>query len=98
MEQIHKGYGTTIYKLVQNNKKERWDSLYDIHTDIIRNSKGLPIAWIWYGISSFRGAITLSVNPMRGLRLRQFNIQIGDRDTLSASPKFFKEDRGNSYL
>ena len=98
MEQIHKGYGTTIYKLVQNNKKERWDSLYDIHTDIIRNSKGLPIAWIWYGISSFRGAITLSVNPMRGLRLRQFNIQIGDRDTLSASPKFFKEDRGNSYF
>ena len=34
-------------------------------------------------------------NPMRGLRLRQFNILIGNRETLSESPKFFKEPRGS---
>ena len=34
-------------------------------------------------------------NPYKGLRLRQFNIQIGDKTTLV---KFFKETRGNSYF
>lgn len=35
---------------------------------------------------------------MRGIRLRKENIQIGDENTLGASPKFFKEPRGNCYF
>ena len=69
-----------------------------IHADIIRDDDGQPIAWIWYAISSFKAQINELGNPMRGLRLRQFNILIGNRETLSESPKFFKERRWNGYF
>lgn len=49
---------------------------------------------MWFGISKFEQQIK-PMNKMRGIRLRKENIQIGDENTLGASPKFFKEPRGN---
>ena len=55
------------------------------------------LAWMWFGISKFEQQIK-PMNKMRGIRLRKENIQIGDENTLGASPKFFKESRGNCYF
>ncbi|MCF2600622.1 MAG: ATP-binding protein [Anaerovibrio sp.] len=95
--EIRKNYTNHIYK-VNNGHKTQVDTLNGIHADIIRDDNGQPIAWIWYAISSFKAQINAVGNPMRGLRLRQFNILIGNRETLSESPKFFKEPRGNGYF
>lgn len=95
---IFKEYPTAIYRMSGTGKqatREKIDDIRDIHTDIIYNTKGTPIAWIWYAISSFQGAINELGNPWRFLRLRQFNIQIGNNDALSG---LFKESRGNSYF
>lgn len=94
---VEKNYDNAIFK-VNNGKKTRVDDLNGIQADIIRDDNGNPIAWIWYAISSFKAAINEVGNPFRGLRLRQFNILIGDRHTLTQSPKFFKESRGNNYF
>lgn len=95
--EIRKNYTNHIYK-VNNGHKTQVDTLSDIHADIIRDDEGKPIAWIWHAISSFKAQINEVGNPMRGLRLRQFNILIGDRETLSESPKFFKKHRWNGYF
>ncbi len=95
--EIRKNYTNHIYK-VNNGHRTQVDTLNGIHADIIRDDDGEPIAWIWYAISSFKAQINELGNPMRGLRLRQFNILIGNRETLSESPKFFKERRWNGYF
>lgn len=95
---IFKEYPTAIYKMSgtgRSAKREKVDDIRDVHTDLIYNSQGKPIAWIWYAISSFQGYIHELGNPWRFLRLRQFNVQIGNNDALSG---FFKESRGNSYF
>lgn len=95
---IYKEYPTSIYKMVgvgKNAKREKIDDVKDIHADILRDSQGKPIAWIWYAITAFQGQINDLGNPWRCLRLRQFNIQIGNNNTLS---KYFKETRGNGYF
>ena len=91
---VKKEYPSGIYKMVGKEQK-RVDEITDVQTDILRNDQGEAIAWIWYTISSFKGVIDKRGNPYRGLRLRQFNIQIGDNTTLI---KFFQEDRGNNYF
>lgn len=91
---VRKDYPTKIYKIL-GNKKIGVDDVRDVYTDIIRDDQGNAIAWIWFAISCFKGAINDKGNPWKGLRLRQFNIQIGNRNTLS---KFFSEGRGNSYF
>ena len=52
------------------------------------------IAWMWFGISLFRGVIKNDI-LMRGIRLRKKNIQIGNEYTLQ---KLFAEDRGINYF
>lgn len=91
---IFKDYPTKIYKMNGLNKVGV-DDIKDVHMDKICDDNGETIAWIWYAISNFKGAINDLGNPWKGLRLRQFNIQIGDKTALS---KFFKESRGNSYF
>ncbi|MBP8597647.1 MAG: ATP-binding protein [Selenomonas sp.] len=95
--EIKKKYPNCIYK-INNGQKQRVDDITNIQADIIRDENGKAIAWLWYAISAFKGTINEVGNPMRGLRLRQFNILIGDRNTLSQCPKFFKEGRGNNYF
>ena len=96
LREIRKKYPNGIYK-INNNQRKRVDDITDIQADIIRDENGNAIAWIWYAISAIKGTINQKGNPMRGLRLRQFNILIGDRETLSKS-KFFSETRGNHYF
>lgn len=93
-EEMFRNYPTRIYKVDKNNKKTSVDEIKKIHTDIIRNSQGDVIAWIWFGISTFNGQINAKGNPMRGIRIRQDNIEIGNEKTIS---HFFKEDRGYGY-
>ncbi|MBQ7215268.1 MAG: ATP-binding protein [Synergistaceae bacterium] len=52
------------------------------------------IAWMWFGVSCFRGAIKKGT-VMRGIRLRKKNTQIGNEYTLQ---KLFEEDRGITYF
>ena len=94
-EQLYRPYSTYIYK-TKDGKKVQFDELRDIQIDLIKTLEGEVVAWIWYGISCFKE--TMRGKPyggLVGLRLRQFNIEIGDDHTLD---KFFKEQRGNGYF
>ena len=51
---------------------------------------------MWYGVSKFEKQIP-TINPMRGIRLRKSNIQIGNENTFSAHD-FYKEPRGCLYF
>ena len=93
-EDIYKNYPTYIYK-INNGTKSKIDEITDIQLDIIHDYSGKAVAWIWYAISSFKSSIPMKGNPLRCLRLRQFNIEIGNEETLD---KFFKEKRGNGYF
>lgn len=95
LTEVRKKYPNRIHN---NNQPQKCSEIADIQADIIRDEKGVAIAWLWYAITTLKGVINEVGNPMRGLRLRQFNILIGDRETLSQSPKFFKETRGNHYF
>lgn len=70
------------------------DTITEIDFKDFRNDQGNLIAWLWFGISRFQGVIKQE-NPMRGIRLRMQNIQIGSDDALQ---KLFKEDRGQHYF
>jgi len=73
----------------------KYDEIFDVHFKDFFNADGILFAWMWIGLSQFKKAIPPKNNPMRGLRLRKENIQIGGEDSLQ---KLFKENRGNSYF
>jgi len=90
-------YGEPIFKkytphFTTHSKGE--DTITDIDFKDFCDEKGNLVAWLWFGISSFKAQI-LKDNQMRGIRLRAQNIQIGDDDALQ---KRFKEDRGHYYF
>lgn len=89
-----KDYSTVLY---DNNsgQKRKYDEVFDVQICEYKNDYGDLLAWMWYGISSFEKQIPESVNEMRGIRLRQANIQLGDSHTLE---NLFKEKRGNFYF
>lgn len=88
-EQIYKSYKTYLYK-----KNKKHDEIFDIMFEDFYDEKNNLIAWLWYGLSSFNGALT-EENIAKRLRLRKENIQIGNAETLSS---LFNEGRGNSYF
>lgn len=94
---MHRPYSTFIKKINFAAKNdEPYDEIKDIQTDLIRTPAGEVVAWIWFGISKIKGAIDpRGYNGLVGLRLRQFNIEIGDRHTLD---RFFSETRFNGYF
>lgn len=86
--------GENIFKQYSTKFKTRIgdDDILDVKFyDIYEN--GELIAWLWYGVSHFKGVIE-GTCKMRGLRIRKENIQIGDEDAIS---NLFKEERGNHY-
>ena len=88
--------GKKIYRPYSTFIKANADEIKDVQTDLIRTSDGKIVAWIWFGISCFKGTMRgKNYGGLVGLRLRQFNIQIGDEHTLD---KFFREQRGNGYF
>ena len=91
-EQIFKNYSSRIY----TKSGEVKDDIKTLEFQDFYDDRGNLLAWMWFGISSFDGSIPdCERNPHRGLRLRKFNIQIGDADTLR---KLHKEPRGNGYF
>jgi len=88
---IHKAYTTRIYdkKNVSIN-----DDIFNIETINLFNKKKERLAWIWYGINTFKGVIHEN-NLSRGFRLRKNNIQIGTDSTLI---KLHKKERDNYYF
>lgn len=94
--QLFKPYKTKIYDGTPDSKKVV-DEIKDVEFREFFASDGRRLAWMWFGVSKFEQQIK-PMNKMRGIRLRKENIQIGDENTLGASPKFFKEQRGNCYF
>jgi len=93
-DRLFKEYTTKLFK-EQGNHKISYDEILDIAFEIFKDSNGNPLAWIWYGISSFETQIP-KINEMRGIRLRKGNIEIGDEYTF-ASHGFYDEPRGGLY-
>lgn len=87
---LYKYYSTRIY----DGSNKIVDEISDLEFRKFVNKEGNLIAWMWFGVIKFVGAIH-SANKMKCLRLRKENIQIGNEETLG---RFFKESRGNSYF
>jgi molecular chaperone HtpG len=91
--------GETILKQytadIKDSKGGVDDQVFEIEFRKFYDCDDNLIAWLWFGLTHFKGQIIRSKNTMRGLRLRKDNIQIGGEDALQ---KLFKEDRGNSYF
>ena len=93
-EQVFKKY---IADLKEYGKK--YDEIFGVVFHDFYTENGELFAWLWYGETNFTKAIPHSKaspsNPMRGLRLRKNNIQIGSENTLD---DLFSEERGNNYF
>ena len=85
-DQLFKRYTRSFVNL----KGKGSDEIFDLSFKDFRNANNELVAWMWFGVSHFKGAIEAKC-PMRGIRLRKGNIQIGDRDALQ---QFFTEQRG----
>lgn len=94
-ERLFKPYTSNLYE-PKNNSKQTYDSIIDIAFEIFTDNSGKILAWMWYGISKFEKQIP-DINPMRGIRLRKENIQIGNENTFSAH-NFYDETRGCLYF
>ena len=70
------------------------DKIHSLKFEDFRDISNRLAAWMWFGISDFRGSISDSY-PMRGIRLRKGNIQVGNENTLRS---FFAEPRGVNYF
>ena len=88
-EQLFKGYTRTFMTGTKGS-----DEIFDLEFHNFKDINNNLVAWMWFGMSHFRGAIDAKC-PMRGIRLRKGNIQIGDEDTLQP---FFGEARGIHYF
>ncbi|RKJ39734.1 ATP-binding protein [Acutalibacter sp. 1XD8-33] len=94
-ERLFKPYSRKLYE-PHNHSKKAYDELSDVKFEIFKDTNGETIAWMWYGVSKFEKQIP-AINPMRGIRLRKANIQIGNENTFSAHD-FYKEPRGCLYF
>lgn len=95
-EQVFKGYKTNLYEGTAE-RPESYDSITDLEFRKFHAKNGELLAWMWFGVTKYEKQIPI-VNMMRGIRLRKENIQVGNSETISSYPKFFKEPRGNYYF
>ncbi len=89
VEQVYKPYRDVI---VSDRVKKLDDNIHDIRTGVL-GSKDEPLAVMWYASTYFYGTIIDS--SVKGLRIRQGNILVGDNTTCS---QFFKEERFNGWV
>lgn len=87
--QIFKPYENTF---VCDRVKKRKDSIYDIKV-IPFYREGKLSAVLWYGGIGFFG--TILNDQIKGLRIRQGNLLIGDKSTCNM---LFKEERFNGWM
>lgn len=72
--------------------KRREDSIYDIDVKPFYREEKIA-AILWTGVSGFYG--TVLDNQIKGIRIRQGNILVGDKSTCN---RLFKEERFNGWL
>lgn len=89
-DQLFKAYSSRF----RAGKGKSEDEIFDLMFMDFRDSEDNLIAWLWTGVSCFRGAISEKCR-MRGIRLRKDNLQVGNEHTLQG---FFKETRGINYF
>lgn len=89
--------GEKLYKpyldcFVSDRVKKITDNIQDISVKPFYRD-GILSAVLWYANTNFYG--TINDNSIKGIRIRQGNILIGDRSTCNT---FFKEERFNGWL
>lgn len=88
-EQLFKPYVDTI---ISDRVKKLTDNIRDVEVRELKAEDDL-LAIAWYANTNFFGTIIDS--NIKGLRIRQGNILIGDKSTCA---QFFKEDRFNGWV
>lgn len=86
---ITKAYSDTI---ISDRLRKLEDNISDIEIKSFTNN-GETVAYLWYAKTSFYG--TLQSEAIKGIRVRQGNILIGDKTTLN---HIFKDERFNGWL
>jgi len=89
-QQLVKAYTNTI---ISDRVKKSEDQIKDIKTEIFYDNDENVVAIMWYAITSFNGTIINDV--IKGIRIRQGNILIGDKGTMN---RHFNEERFNGWL
>lgn len=89
--------GVTLFKpymdtLISDRVKKNLDTIHDIKVEAFYR-KDVLSAVLWYAETSFYG--TILDNEVKGLRIRQGNILIGDKSSCNF---IFKEDRFNGWM
>lgn len=69
--------------------------VYDVQCGVLEENDKYW-GWYWYGETDFEGALHKFCIP-KGLRLRQWNVQIGEPDCLNQI-EGWPEERGNNYF
>lgn len=88
-QELFKPYTDTF---VSDRVKKITDKIQDIHVrPFYRN--GILSAVLWYAHTSFYG--TINDDTIKGIRVRQGNILIGDKSTCNP---YFKEERFNGWI
>lgn len=89
--------GQELYKpytdsFISDRVKKVIDNIQDVHVKPFYRNNVLS-AILWYAQTSFYG--TINDNTIKGIRVRQGNILIGDRTTCNS---YFKEERFNGWI
>lgn len=89
VEQLYKPYRDII---VSDRVKKLDDNIHDIQLKVLGPQEA-PLAILWYASTNFYG--TIIDTTIKGLRIRQGNILIGNHATCA---QFFKEERFNGWV
>lgn len=88
-EMLYKPYRDTF---ISDRIKKNFDFIHDVRVEAFYRKEKLS-AVIWYTETSFYG--TIIDNAIKGLRIRQGNILIGDKGSCNS---LFKEERFNGWM
>ncbi len=89
--QIKKPYN----EIIKDKNGQEKDRIEDLEISDFTDRQGDLLAWGWVGRCENSEQIPQKNNPMRGIRIRAGNIQIGNDDVLR---DFFNEPRGVYYF
>lgn len=80
---------TRPYENIVAHNKDNYDQIYEVELFDFNDDEGEILAKGWFAIMEYKAAIPAHLN-LRGIRIRQGNIQIGSEKILD---KAFSEDR-----
>lgn len=88
-EELFKPYSDSF---ISDRVKKITDSIQDVHVKAFYRGEELS-AILWYAQTAFYG--TINESSIKGIRIRQGNILIGDKSTCNS---YFKEERFNGWI